>query len=99
MRQTFVTVILLDIVVIKSREKTDLSEYTLKPNFLRCHQKTRSAYVPCTKAAKRSKDLISSRTNALATRTSSLVWYSRVILSQVELYLDLRFTLLMENRV
>ena len=85
MRQTFVTVILLDIVVIKSREKKDLSEYTLKPNFLRCHQKTRSAHV--------------SRANALATRTSSLVWYSRVILSRVELYLDLHFTSRMENHV
>ena len=72
MRQTFVTVILLDIVVIKSREKTDLSDYTLKPNFLRRYQKTRSAHV--------------SQANALATRTSSLVWYSRVILSRVELY-------------
>ena len=39
------------------------------------------------------KDLISSRANALATRTSSLVWQSRVTLSRVEL-LYLHFTLL-----
>ena len=31
------------------------------------------------------KDSISSRANALATRTSSLVWHSRVTLSRVEL--------------
>lgn len=52
MRQIFVTVIQLDIVVIESREKTDISEYTLKPNFLRCHQKTYSPHVPCTKHKK-----------------------------------------------
>ena len=52
MRQIFVTVIQLDIVVIESREKTDISEYTLKPNFLRCHQKTCSPHVPCTKHKK-----------------------------------------------
>ena len=52
MRQIFVTVIQLDIVVIESREKTDISEYTLKPNFLHCHQKTYSPHVPCTKHKK-----------------------------------------------
>ena len=92
MRQIFVTVIQLDIVVIKSREKTDISEYTLKPNFLRCHQKTYSPHVPCTKH----KKFDSTSGNALATRTSWLVWYSLVILSRVELYLHL--TLLLENR-
>ena len=92
MGQIFVTVIQLDIVVIKSREKTDISEYTLKPNFLRCHQKTvRHMY-----HAPNSKNLIPSRANALATRTSWLVWYSLVILSRIELYLHL--TLLLENR-
>ena len=38
------------------------------------------------------KDSISSRANALATRTSSLVWHSRVTLFRVELHLH--FTLL-----
>ena len=46
--------------------------------------------------APNSKNLIPSRANALATRTSWLVLYSLVILSRVELYLHL--TLLLENR-
>ena len=34
MRKIVVNVILLDIVVIKSREKTNLSERSLKPNLV-----------------------------------------------------------------
>ena len=93
MRQIFVTVIQLDIVVIKSREKSQISLNTLwnRIFYAAIRRPIRHMY-----HAPNSKNLIPSRANALATRTSWLVWYSLVILSLVELYLHL--TLLLENR-
>ena len=93
MRQIFVTVIQLDIVVIESREKSQISLNTLwnRIFYAAIRRPIRHMY-----NAPNSKNLIPSRANALATRTSWLVWYSLVILSRVELYLQL--TLLLENR-
>ena len=93
MRQIFVTVIQLDIVVIKSREKSQISLNTLwnRIFYAAIRRPVRHMY-----HAPNSKNLSSSRANALAIRTSWLVWYSLVTLSLVELYLHL--TLLLENR-
>ena len=71
MRQIFVTVIQLDIVVIKSREKSQISLNTLwnRIFYAAIRRPVRYMY-----HAPNSKNLSSSRANALATRTSWLVW-------------------------